>query len=72
MFRLRSGVAFARVVVFTQINDRDISAFPGERYRNGASDAAVAAGYERDFSTQMACCSILGSARCGRGCISAS
>jgi hypothetical protein len=43
----------ARVSVLVQIDDRHIRAFPGERDRHGAADAAVASRDQRNLAAQF-------------------
>ena len=42
------------VLVLVEVDDRDVGALLGEDDRDGAADAAVAAGDERDLAAQLA------------------
>jgi hypothetical protein len=59
-FRFDEPLGFPRVLVFVQVSDGDVRAFPREQHRDGAADAAVAAGDERDFALEFAAAVILG------------
>ena len=44
----------ARVLVFVEVDDRDVGAFAREQHRDGAADAGVAAGDQRDLALELA------------------